>query len=44
MAADRVQGGYLWVSGPRISVSGPDFRPRFFGFRYPKCRGFGANL
>ena len=44
MAADRVRGGYPRVLGPRFSVSGPDFCPWFFGFAYPKCCGFGADL
>jgi hypothetical protein len=44
MAADRVRCGYPRISGPRVLVLGPDFRPRFCGFGYPKYRGFGADL
>jgi hypothetical protein len=44
IAADRVRGGYPRISDPRVSVLVSDFRPRIFGFGYPKSHGFGADL
>ena len=41
MAADRVRGGYLRVSGLRVLGSVLNFDPRI-GFWYSKYFGFGA--
>ena len=43
MAADRVRGGYLRVSGLRVSGSGSSFHLRICDFGYPKHFGFGAD-